>query len=184
MRYLRTLALDREELIYWKAVEAAGHLSACLGRNSPDGVRSFVRRLLWSLSDESGDMAWGAMEMLAEIYLANPDTCYDIPPILIHMDELIFRRSAVWAAGRIACGNHPEAVREVSEELIAETGNNDPEIRAYAAWALGCLGGSSAREAVAGLVTDTSGPVKFYRDGELRLISVGEAASESLSMLG
>lgn len=182
-RYLRTLALDRDEPIYWKAVEAAGHVSGCLGKDLPEEVRNVVRRLLWSLSDESGDMAWGAIEMLAEIYLANPDTCRDIPPILIHMDELIFRKSAVWAAGRIACGKHPESVREVTEELVAETGNADPEIRAYAAWALGCIGGPSAREAVTGLLSDSSGPVKFYSEGELKFMSVGEAAAASLSML-
>jgi len=181
-RWLRSLACDREELVFWRAVEAMGPFSRFVAeRQGVDVMRGMVRRLNWALSDESGDMAWAAPEMLSEIFMANPQTCRDVAFIVIHLDELIFRRNAVWAAGRIAT-EHPDIAREVADELLAELDNADPEIRAYAAWALGGVGDERATAKLKELAVDTSGPVKFYRNGWLERVTVGEIAQESLAV--
>jgi len=181
-RYLRSLAYDRDSLIYWQAVEAAGRLAACLAVSHTESVRSFARRLLWALSDESGDMAWSGPEMLAEIFLADPERFGDLGPVVIHLDELIFRKNALWCAGRIA-QEHPDLVEEVRPELIRGTRDPDPELRAYAAWALGALGGADALESVSALADDDGGPVVFYRRGRLDRLRVRDFAAEALARL-
>jgi len=179
LRLLRSVAYDREELVFWRAIEAAGHVTNFIAETNPECVRNFVRRLIWALSDESGDMAWSGPEMLAEIFIRNPVLCEDVAPIVINLDEPVFRKGAAWAAGRIAC-DHQEVVLEVADDLINEIGNQDPEIRAYAAWALGCLRDKRAVSQLSRLSGDTSCEVKFYRDGTLKQISVSAVAKEAL----
>lgn len=180
-RWLRSLACDREELVFWRAVEAIGPFSRFVAaQQGIDAMRGMVRRLNWALSDESGDMAWAGPEMLVEIFMANPKTCRDVAFIVINLDELIFRRNAVWAAGRIAT-EHPDIVRDVADELLAELDNADPEIRAYAAWALGLIKDGRAAGKLKALAGDSDGPVKFYRNGELERVTVGDLARESLA---
>lgn len=181
-RFLRSLAYDPEETIFWAAVDAVGPLSRCVAETDPEKVRSFVRRLLWSLSDESGDMAWSAPEMLTEIFLFNPVFCGDIGPIVLHLDELIFRKNAVRCAARIG-ERHPKLVAEVREELIAETKNPDPEIRAYAARALGWLG-LEYRALLESLKDDPAEPVKRYRSRRLERVRVCDLVRETLERLG
>jgi len=178
-RVLRGLGYDPEELIFWRACEAMGPFSRQKASEGPELVRGMVRRLIWSLSDESGDMAWNAPAMLTEMYLWNPDICQDIAPILVHLDELIFRKSAVLAAARIS-EDHPEVVREVIPELKIEMENVDPETRAYAAWALGNLRAPEAIGRLKELTRDQAGPVKVYRCGELLRFRVCDLASEAL----
>lgn len=182
LRLLRSVAYDREELVFWRAIEAAGHVTSFMAETNSEDVRNFIRRLIWALSDESGDMAWSGPEMLAEVFIRNPVLCEDVAPIVINLDEPVFRKGAVWAAGRIAC-DHPEIVLEVADELINEIGNPDPEIRAYAAWALGCLRDKRAVGPLSSLSGDTSCEVKFYSDGTLKRISVSAVAKEALARI-
>ncbi len=183
LRLLRSVAYDREELVFWRAIEAAGHLTNFMAKTNPEGVRNFLRRLIWALSDESGDMAWSGPEMLAEIFIRNPVLCEDIAPIVINLDEPVFRKGAVWAAGRIA-SDYPEIVQEVSEDLINEIDNPDPETKAYAAWALGCLGDKRAEKHLKRLTSDTTpDEVKFYSDGKLKKVKVSAVAKEALEKI-
>lgn len=182
-RVLRGLGYDPEDEIFWRACEAMGPFSRFQALNEgPETVRGMVRRLIWSLSDESGDMAWNAPLMLTEMFLWNPAICADIGPILVNLDELIFRKSAVLAAARLA-RDFPEVVRDVEAELISELGNPDPETRAYAAWALGELGEPSVSESIRAMTTDMAGPVKVYRDGHLQRLCVADLAAEALTRL-
>jgi len=181
LRYLRSLACDPEERIFWLAVETAGPLSRCVARTDPEKVRSFVRRLLWSLSDESGDMAWSAPELLTEMFLCNPELCADVGPIVLHIDELIFRKNAVRCAARIGEA-YPTLVAEVREDLVSETKNPDPEIRAYAGRALGWLG-AEHRALLEGLKDDPGGPVKRFRNGHLERVRVGDLVREALDWI-
>ncbi len=182
LRLLRSVAYDREELIFWRAIEATGHVTSSIAETNPEGVRNFLRRLIWALSDESGDMAWSGPEMLAEIFIRNPVLCQDVALIVINLDEPVFRKNAVWAAGRIAC-EHPEIVQEVMDDLLKETDSQDPEIRAYAAWALGCLCDKKAVEPLKRLTSDTSDQVKFYSYGTLKRVSVSSIAKEALARI-
>jgi len=182
-RVLRGLGYDPEDEIFWRACEAMGPFSkAKAGEEGAEAVRGMVRRLVWSLSDESGDMAWNAPMMLTEMFLWNPDICSDIAPILVNLDELIFRKSAVLAAARIA-GSYPGVVREVVDEIVHELDNTDPETRAYAAWALGELREERVLVQLRRMTRDEGGPVKVYREGSLLRLRVGDLAREAVGRI-
>jgi hypothetical protein len=51
----------------WHAVTCFGHAASRIADNSLERVRIIMRRLLWSLNDESGGIGWGAPESMAEV---------------------------------------------------------------------------------------------------------------------
>jgi len=182
-RILLGLSYDKTELVCWRAVEAVGYLSAAIAAGGKPGqVRNMVRRLVWTLSDECGGMAWTAPEMLAEMAVRNPVLLKDIPLIVVHLDEPPFRFGAAWAAGRLA-ETHREDARTARAQLEESLGHVDPFVRGAASWALGRLG---ATETVAALnkCREDQAEVFLYRDGDLYPTTVGRLAGEALNRLG
>lgn len=58
--------------VKWHAVSALGVVMAVLAEEDMEAARNIMRRLMWSLNDESGNIGWGVPEAMAEI-LANHD---------------------------------------------------------------------------------------------------------------
>ncbi len=56
-----------EEQIRWFAVSAMGAAVVRLANKDIEEARVVMRRMLWSLNDESGGIGWGAPEAMAEI---------------------------------------------------------------------------------------------------------------------
>ena len=67
LRTLHMLLWDTAPLLRWRAVEAIGVLTRVLYANEPGIVREFIRKLFWSMNDESGSLCPHAPEALAEI---------------------------------------------------------------------------------------------------------------------
>ena len=66
-------ALYGEELqTRWRAAEALGVVVAEMAQGDAESAREIMRRLLWSLNEDSGSMGWGAPEAIAEILRQSP----------------------------------------------------------------------------------------------------------------
>jgi len=65
------LAYDKDTLVGWRAIKAAGLAARELVKTAPDFLRETCRKLLWSLTDESGGIGWSAPELLGEIVCAD-----------------------------------------------------------------------------------------------------------------
>ena len=55
-----------EALLRWRGVSCMGATLARLADADMEAARIVMRRLLWSLNDESGGIGWGAPESMAE----------------------------------------------------------------------------------------------------------------------
>lgn len=181
-----------DEKIRWHAVSALGATVAALAQEDRESARTMVRRLMWSLNDESGGVGWGAPEALGEImarheglaceyvriltaYMA-PGGCYLAFPAL--------QRGLMWAIGRVG---------QVRPGLLAEAGatallppyldSADPEVRGLAARALGLLGAEAAGERLASLTGDAVA-FTLYDGGNLATVTVGELAASALELIG
>ncbi|MCI5189098.1 MAG: hypothetical protein D3905_04700 [Candidatus Electrothrix sp. AS4_5] len=55
------------ERIRWHAISVMGGAVARLAEQDMEEARIILRRMLWSLNDESGGIGWGAPESMAEI---------------------------------------------------------------------------------------------------------------------
>ena len=58
---------DHDVVLRWRSVSALGVVVAHLADEDRESARVVMRRLMWSLNDESGGIGWGAPEAMGEI---------------------------------------------------------------------------------------------------------------------
>lgn len=128
------LAYRKDTLVGWRAIIAIGRISAIYVRSNADYLRETIRKLLWSLTDESGGIGWAAPEILGEIVSADPKKMADIIPLIAEVfaiEEKVFRPGVLYALKRIAEKN-PEAVRDFEDLIEQGLSDEEPLSRAYA----------------------------------------------------
>ena len=178
VRALVSLLYDPDELLRWRAVSALGHLAGA----HPQLAQPLVRRLYWSLNDESGGIGWMSAPALGEIGRRAPRLLREcIRPLVRYLDEPFLLAGALWAIGRLA-PVYPAETREVVPEVARCCSSADPTVRANAARALGEVGDRRARRALDGLARDEN-PARLYAGGELVTKQVREWAGEALARL-
>lgn len=128
------MAYDKETLAGWRAIKAIGRAAQTLAKTDPECLRETARRLLWSLSDESGGIGWAAPEILGEIVVADPEKFSDLIPLIAavyDVEEQVFKAGVVYALARIA-ENAPEQVGGYQKIIISSLVDRDPLVRIYA----------------------------------------------------
>jgi hypothetical protein len=183
IRCLISLSYDKQDVISWRAIEAIGVISRTYAKGMMDILRDTVRRLLWSMGEESGGIGWSAAEMLGEIVTGDPDAFNDIIPIIWSFkEEEMFRAGIVWAMGRIAM-IRPELVEFIIPDLPEMLEDGNPAVRGYTVLLMGLLHDAliagKVRQQVSKLLGDSS-PVPVYYEGELVTRTVGDIAGEVL----
>ncbi len=72
-----------DERIKTRAVAAMGKVVAALADQEMEAARVVMRRLMWSLNDESGGIGWGAPEAMGEIMAEHEGLAREFHKILI-----------------------------------------------------------------------------------------------------
>ena len=72
-----------DTIIKQHAITAIGIMVAILADKNIESARIIMRRLMWSLNDESGGIGWGAPEAMAEIMVQNQQLAKEYHKILI-----------------------------------------------------------------------------------------------------
>jgi hypothetical protein len=125
-----------------RAVAALGELAAA-GVLAAERLRDLLRRLLWSLNDESGGVPYGAPEALGEVLARRPDLQPEYLGLLCALASEPqvsqtgpIERGVFWALGRIGpevARRYPAAVRFLSQAAACHP---DEQSRRAAAEAL------------------------------------------------
>jgi len=76
-----------DEKIEHRAAVAIGTVTAKLAGHDIESARVIMRRLIWSLNDESGGIGWGAPEAMAEIMAGDKRLADEYSKILISYSE-------------------------------------------------------------------------------------------------
>jgi hypothetical protein len=148
----------------------------------PRQVQKIITRLLWLLNEDSGSFGWGAAAALGEIGRHELSVVADIIPMFCgFLEEPFSRVPMLWGIGRLA-EVHPQELDEVRPFMLSSLQDDDPQVRALGAWALGKLREHQAKEGLETLLDDDS-PVKLYDRGELRCTTVARLAREALAAL-
>ncbi|MHC1727458.1 MAG: DVU0298 family protein [Syntrophobacteraceae bacterium] len=188
---LLSLLFETDESIRWRGVRAVAITIAAMAGTSLESARDIMRRLIWSLNDESGGIGWGAPEAMGEAMAESEILAREYYRILIsYIDEngnLLendqLERGVLWGIARLAQAR-PELVQECIEPVIRQLSSSDAGKRALALRALGFL--RPAPESVTGplsfLLQDES-EVRIYEEGEMRVYRVCELASELLAKI-
>ncbi len=179
---LFAFSYDKEDIMTWRAIESVGLIAKKLSKNDPEFIRNTARRLLWSMTEESGGISWSAPEMIGEIIRADPNEFADFIPILwSNRNEDVFRAGTLWAMGRIAEVS-PESIAFISQELRQMIADSDPQIRGYSIWVLGKIDGIETINEMRKFTNDEN-QINFYRNGSLIKISVGKIAQETINSI-
>jgi methylated-DNA-[protein]-cysteine S-methyltransferase len=179
---LVSLLFVNDELLRWRAIEALGKLMGAKAQDDPEFVRDYLRRLFWSMNDESGSVIWNAPEAIGEILAQAPDLAHEYTlQLLSILHEEPFERGAHWAVARLA-KVRPDAFTEGAEMLTDSLADPDPTIRGLAASALLAIDAKSSRRAVEALQNDESPVTEYdFHSGQLKRTTVGRMIEKAIA---
>jgi hypothetical protein len=137
-----------EERVKSRAVAALGVVVARMADRDMEAARGIVRRLVWSLTEESGAVGWGAPEAIGEICARHEGMAREYASILLsylcepnRLDHPPLLRGALWGVARLAEVN-PGLLREKGavEMLTPYLEDEDADTRRLARRALSSIG--------------------------------------------
>ncbi|MBS6829492.1 MAG: HEAT repeat domain-containing protein [Desulfovibrio sp.] len=132
-----------------RAAVALGLTTARLAGRDSEAARNIIRRFMWHMNEESGNIGWGIPEAFGESLAASPALAKDFHRVLAsylidlgrddnYCDNDLLRRSCYWAVGRLAQAR-PELCAGARPWLRKGLEDNDVICRGMAAWALAQL---------------------------------------------
>ncbi len=182
---------DKDPLVRWKAISAFGMLMGRLAAQDKEQARIMMRRLMWSLNDESGGIGWGAPEAMAEaMYHSKPLADEYIRILLSYIREdgnfleyPPLRSGALWGLARLS-EKYPDMLMKIEapKYVFPYLKDETPEARAYAVMALTNLNQNQYCEHIRHLLQDKS--VTNIFDGRaLKEVSLDQVAQKALDSL-
>jgi hypothetical protein len=184
---------DRDPLVTWRAVTAFGVVVNALAGQNMEAARVTMRRLMWSLNEESGAIGWGAPEALGECMAQNADLAREYHRMLIsyaqepdqcdgnYLEHAPLRRGVYWGLARLA-ETRPALVKSAMPAFVAGVQDDDPQIRGLSALALGLIGDAGAVGELR-LLLDDNREIELYRHQKLRNATVAGLADQALARL-
>ncbi|MBW2466828.1 MAG: HEAT repeat domain-containing protein [Deltaproteobacteria bacterium] len=180
---------SNNETVRWHAVTALGQVVADLAGHDMEAARIVMRRLMWSLNDESGGIGWGAPEAMGEIMACHDGLAEEYTHILVaYMREDGFyleleqlQHGLMWGLARLALVK-PELLNQKNAAvyLMPYLRSVDSTVRGLAAWTLGLLGSKQASEDIAKLIDDPV-PLRLFLDRTFVTETVGGLAHKALA---
>ncbi|MCS7215247.1 MAG: hypothetical protein RMI30_00455 [Thermodesulfovibrio sp.] len=134
--WLISFSYDKENPISWRAIKAMGYVAkAYVEAGEIEPLRNTIRKLLWSMTDESGGIGWRAAELIGEIVYAEPSLFQDIIPILwSQREEESFLESVLRSMIRLSSKiNLTDYINIDENELKNMLNHKNDEIRALTA---------------------------------------------------
>lgn len=178
-----------DEKIRWQAITAMGPVAANLADSDMEAGRVVMRRLMWSLNDESGGIGWGAPEAMAEIMTCHAGLAEEYAHILVSymredgnfLELPALQRGLMWGIGRMAQTRSALMCRyHTSRYLLPYLDATDPTVRGIGAWAMGFLGEKNAIDKLKKLSGDHT-EIRHFLNHELLTITIGKLAKEALT---
>ncbi len=181
------LFYSQDERLRWGAIDAFGEVVGALAHEDPEAARIFMRRLMWSLNDESGGIGWGAPEAMASVMVNSREMATEYGPILVSyvkedgnfLEYPPLRVGAMWGLA-ITSRQHPDIMSDVGlcdalNPYLSQGDLLEMVLAIIAVKAAGCprAGDITVPEELKGRV------VRLYWDGRVR-----EDSLEKLLELG
>ncbi len=174
---LISMTYDKEDVLTWRAIESFKTISKRLTPIKPGLMRDTIRRLLWSMSDESGGIGWSACEIIGCITSANPSEYSEMIPLLwSYREEENFRPGALWAMAQIGLVD-ASAISFICNDIEKYFSDPSPCVKAYAAY---CSKIARCKIAAPLRITNPEETFTCYKDGELKAYSVSEFIAMTL----
>lgn len=129
-----------------RAAKVLGETTAKIFNENPEMGKNIIRRYMWHMNEDSGNIGWGVPEAFAETLAVSPELAKEYAHILVsyimdlghadnYCDHAPLRRSCYWAVGRLA-EVQPDLIKKSRQWLVKGLDDEDEICRGMAAWAL------------------------------------------------
>ncbi|MCI5148002.1 MAG: HEAT repeat domain-containing protein [Candidatus Electrothrix sp. MAN1_4] len=192
-----------DERTRWHAISVMGSAVARLAEQDMEEARIILRRMLWSLNDESGGIGWGAPESMAEIMCRHDGITKEYIHMLISymrpdgeeewqdgnfLEHEMLQQGLMWAMGRLAQERKEYLLdRGVERDIPFYLESADATVCGLAARAIGLLGKTGQSEDVQrlnNLAQNDQRMLRLYDQGVFSTVSVAELAGRALEEVG
>jgi hypothetical protein len=178
------------ERVKWGAVKAAGKVVGRMADGDLEAARVIMRRLMWSLNDESGGIGWGSPEVMGEILAAHSGLAGEYAHLFLsyareegnYLELEGLQQGLLWGIARL-CESRPELVRGAARSLLPYLESQNGVIRGLAARIMGLL---QVKEALSGLrkLTEDDSSLVIMIGNDLTSVRVKDLANEALRAIG
>jgi len=169
-------------LLRWRAVSGMGEVVSRLAETQMESARVVMRRLMWTLNDESGGIGWGAPEAMGEITARHAPLAGEFAHMLLSyirpdgnfLEHPVLQRGLLWGLARLA---HERPLQAAEAEPLVRSflASADACHRGHAAWFLRAFrrcAGDSDLQRLAG----DGACFPFYHAGRLTDVTVADVA--------
>ncbi|MGE5840257.1 MAG: DVU0298 family protein [Deltaproteobacteria bacterium] len=187
---LLSLIQSGNDKVKWGAVKATGRVVRRLADKDLESARVILRRLMWTLNDESGGIGWGSPEAMGEILAGHSVLGQEYAHILLsyaredgnYLEHEGLQRGLLWGIGRL-CEKRPELARGSAGLFLPYLKSRDEVVRGLAVRLMGLLQVKEARPQLLNLTEDDSSLVLML-ETRLTKIRVKDLAEEALRAIG
>lgn len=151
-----------DRLLAWRAIEALGELETRRPSSERGSTRDLIRRLFWSMNDESGNLVRQAPEAIGQLLYRIPELIDEYGVMLLSfLAEEPFERGAHWAVARVA-ERRPDIYASSASLLARSLHDPDPSIRAFAFLALRQLPSDPLSQQQENSLLEEDSPLEIY----------------------
>ncbi|MDQ1240292.1 MAG: hypothetical protein QG577_2478 [Thermodesulfobacteriota bacterium] len=185
---LFSLLYHPDPVVKWRTVTAMGMVLEKLAHTNLEGARVVMRRLMWSLNDESGAIGWGAPEVMGEAMARSEILANEYAAIFgsyadeagNFLEHVPLQRGLLWGWVRLSLVR-PEKLRQWRRHLVKYLLSEDPCVRGHAAQAVGLL---TVHEALPLLTDLCNDPADFetFQAEKVTRHKVSDAAREAVGV--
>jgi HEAT repeat protein len=191
LNHLFSALCSEDEEVKWHAVTATGKLVADLAERDPEAARNILRRMIWSLNEESGGIGWGLPEAMGETLARNENLARAFAGILVSyiqpegnfLEFEPLQRGALWAIGRLAEA-FPFLLTPLKAGafLLPFLESRDAMVRGNAIHALALLAGEESLPRLKELLRDRE-VLRLYREEEFISSRIGDLAQGAIDLI-
>lgn len=174
-----------------RAAVALGATVAAIYVKNPETARNIMRRFMWHMNEDSGNIGWGIPCAFAEALAQNPDLAREYSHILIsyimdlgfadnYCDNIQLRRDCYWGVGRLLradSGFCPKA----RPWLVKGLADEDDLGRAMALWALTQCPTELTSTPVLRHMLGNQEKYEIFEEGNMREYTMAELAEKALA---
>lgn len=186
---LFSMYFDPDQILRWRAVTATGSVVSKMADANMESARIIMRRLMWTLNDESGGIGWGSPEAMGEIMSRHARISDEYHRILVsymmedgnYLELEVLQRGVIWAVARLA-GTRPVIGEKVRGLVRPYLFSPDREVRGQAARLAGIVRDKETIDGLEKLLPDDSF-IPVYEDSGIKMIKISEMAAESIRLI-
>ena len=165
---------DYRNVQRWHAISALEALAEAYAADHEEIYRNVIRRAVWAMADESGNVPWAAPEMMTAVIKACPQYYREFVKIMITngLDSPMCHLGVLWSVGYLG-REYLTEIEPFMKRIMSFLDHKDGELRGTAVWALKQLQYEPAFAKIDSMADDMA-DVWIYEDGELQYKTISQ----------